>query len=369
MTKNLILNNVIYDKVIIWGLKGTNHTHKYIHDAFYKAFTHMDYNTYWVNSIKELNVTAENSFILYTGIKYDECPVHSVEEPPILASCFYCLHNCHSNIITEIKNICGFNKLLNIQVYTTDCISKSHKLKNHKLTYLQKDRSILFFPWGTNLLPNEIDKNIKNYDKINSNNIYSFRHIGSMTQGWNKPYNILKTVLNRNKITFETKGGWPDNISEEESRFFLQEAVFLPSLQIKWQLVKEYIPCRIFKNISYGKFGITNNSAVNTLFDNKLVYDSNIKTLVRKSIDFENQSYNTKKNIVIDLMNDVKKNHTYISRIETIFDVINNREMINNIIENTNQNNIPRQHFQSQHIGIKGIKQKHMFNMMNWKRK
>lgn len=368
MTKKLVLNNIEYDKVIIWGLKDTNHTHKYIHDAFYKAFTYMEYDTYWVNSIKELKVSPENSFILYSGIKYEEFSFHSIEEPPILKNCFYCLHNCDSNIITQIKNLCGSNNLLNIQVYTRDCISKSDKLKNKKLTYLEKDRNTLFFPWGTNLLPSEIDKNIENYDKINTNNIYSFRHIGSMSQGWSKPYNILYSKLKKMGIPFETKGGWPNNVSEEESVLFLQKSTFLPSLQFKWQLDKEYIPCRIFKTISYGKFGITNNSKVNELFDNKLIYSSNIRELIIKSINFEKQPYNTKKNIVVNLMNDVKNNHTYVSRIETIFNVINNRETVNNIIETTN--NIPQtKNTKQSFMQYKQLKQnnKKMYSM-NWKR-
>ena len=34
-------------KVVIWGYPLYSHTHSYIHNAFYKAFQHLGYDTYW----------------------------------------------------------------------------------------------------------------------------------------------------------------------------------------------------------------------------------------------------------------------------------------------------------------------------------
>ena len=34
-------------KIVIWGYPLYSHTHSYIHAAFYKAFTHLGYETYW----------------------------------------------------------------------------------------------------------------------------------------------------------------------------------------------------------------------------------------------------------------------------------------------------------------------------------
>ena len=66
--------------------------------------------------------------------------------------------------------------------------------------------------------------------------------------------------------------------------------------------------------------GITNNIVVNKLFDNKLIYDINIKKLADKAIEFNNNP--NKKSIIIDLMNNVKDNHTYVSRIKLIMNII-----------------------------------------------
>ena len=98
----------------------------------------------------------------------------------------------------------------------------------------------------------------------------------------------------------------------------IKNSLFAPALQFEWQVNKEYIPCRIFKNISYGKMGITNNSAVNDIFDNQLIFDKDLKTLANKCVVFNNLPKNIKIKQIIKLMNIVKDKHTYVSRINSI---------------------------------------------------
>ena len=67
--------------------------------------------------------------------------------------------------------------------------------------------------------------------------------------------------------------------------------------------------------------GITNNPIVNELFDKKLIFDTNLNELIKKSIGFENYKY--KNDVIIDLMQYVRDNHTYINRANTIINYIN----------------------------------------------
>ena len=100
----------------------------------------------------------------------------------------------------------------------------------------------------------------------------------------------------------------------------IQQSILAPALQTKWQVNNHYIPCRIFKNISYGKMGITNNQAVNEIFDNKLIYSEDIEELVIKGLEFEESS--SKKEKVIELMKEVRDKHTYVNIIQFILDFI-----------------------------------------------
>ena len=107
------------------------------------------------------------------------------------------------------------------------------------------------------------------------------------------------------------------NITIEENNILIQKSIISPSIQPLNQLKLNYIPCRIFKNISYGKMGITNNKIVNKLFDNKLIYSDNIDILVDKALLFEKRD--DKYNIIKELMINVRDNYTYISILKFIF--------------------------------------------------
>ena len=92
-------------------------------------------------------------------------------------------------------------------------------------------------------------------------------------------------------------------------------------MQTQLQIDNHYIPFRIFKNISYGKMGITNNSIVYELFDKKIIYSDSIEQLVNESLEFNNRT--DKNKIIKDLMIKVRNNHTYLNRIKFILDFIN----------------------------------------------
>ena len=65
--------------------------------------------------------------------------------------------------------------------------------------------------------------------------------------------------------------------------------------------------------------GITNNSTVNDLFGNKIIYHNDINTCLEMGLQFEKNSKEYKKAKVIELMNFVKEKHTYVNRINLIF--------------------------------------------------
>ena len=62
--------------------------------------------------------------------------------------------------------------------------------------------------------------------------------------------------------------------------------------------------------------GATNNPAVQKLFGDRLIYDSDIENLVDRLLEFELNSENIPKKI--ELMEYVRDHHTYLNRIDTI---------------------------------------------------
>ena len=92
-----------------------------------------------------------------------------------------------------------------------------------------------------------------------------------------------------------------------------------PALQGKWQCDVGYIPCRIFKNISYGQPGMTNSKTVYDLFKGKILYNSNPSKLFRDAQEY------LKKMTLQDLyaqMDFVKERHTYLNRINHLLNFL-----------------------------------------------
>ena len=104
----------------------------------------------------------------------------------------------------------------------------------------------------------------------------------------------------------------------------IQQSIIAPAIQTKWQVDNGYVPCRIFKNISYGKMGLTNNITVLKLFNNNIIYHPDIDSLLVNGLNFEKTNKEEKKEIIVKNMEYVRDNHTYLNKIETIFWFFNN---------------------------------------------
>ncbi len=293
---------------VAWGHKLHSHTHSYIHGAFIKAFQHLGYKTLWLDDSDDISgIDFEGTLFLTEGQVDSKIPLKD--------DCFYLLHYPRDSKYTCI------NKKNIIYLYVhrqpifdnnTDCIP----IPNNKFCFFNNN-NILVIPWATDLLPNEINNNInkvKNGEINSKNRILNF--IGMPLHEWDLVFKYCKN----NNIQYKQVGGFSqNNVNYNENMHLIQQSIIAPAVQCQLQLDERYIPCRIFKNISYGKMGMTNNPLVSDLFDNKILYNSNIDELLKLGLEFENKTLEEKNNILIPLMEYVKDSHTYLNRIELIF--------------------------------------------------
>lgn len=325
------------DKIIICGHELHNHTHSYIHNAFYRTFKHLGYNVYWFNEDgvnnypcdKNVDIDFNNTLFIVHGLESKNLPLNETS--------FYIGHNIEWTgnqfkipakhvLINSSKGIPHQN-ILSLQVYCIRCISDNLlHYKNNKYNCYSNDHTCIYLPWGTDLLPHEIDENIKNLELFDVKNISNF--IGMPLE-----HNVqLKKSLEKYNIEYKNYGGTFDKSSDrnksiEENMKLIQESIIAPALQTQWQKDNCYIPCRIFKNISYGKMGITNNETVYNLFDKKIIYSDSIDDLVKESLEFDKKE--DKNTIIKKLMIEVRDNHTYINRINFILNYIKEFKNIN----------------------------------------
>ena len=96
---------------------------------------------------------------------------------------------------------------------------------------------------------------------------------------------------------------------------------YLPvDLRAKIHVTNKFIPCRSYKNASYGQLIITNSQGVYDYFEQDAAYSSDVVELFHIACEMQNDPKT--KDIILRQMNNVKQNHTYVSRISDIIECL-----------------------------------------------
>ena len=300
------MNN--FKNVVIWGHKLGTHTHSYVHNSFYETFKYMGYNTYHLDDNDNIgNIDFSNSLFITEGQVCSKIPMRN--------DCKYILHNCNTKVFDE-KNI----KYINIQVLAKN--TAGEKINNY--TYF--DGKTLFQPWATDLLPEQI---VPNNETI-ENSIY---YIGTVNSGgWNNAYidclNFAKAADTKG-LNFYIFGGYTGNdineyivsksgmINNEDAIRYVKKSYLAPIFQGSNQQTLKYVPCRLFKNISYGQVALTNCDFLENFFEEEpIIYNKDTYQLF-----FDAEEKKETQNLKL-LMQIVKEKHTFVNRINQILEVL-----------------------------------------------
>ena len=287
-------------RFIIWGHEHYSHTHSYIHYGFFKAAKHMGWNVEWYKNTSEnaLQIGNTDGCLFLTESQVDSFM-------PINQNAFYILHNCD---MKRYNNIPEKNKLI-LQVFTEDVyLRKTVLVKTNLFEFWQENANTVYAPWATDLLPSEINENIANL-KVQNNNSAVF--VGSYwggVHGNNKELDKFRDGCQQNNINFKVLS----NVEQSQSIKVIQGAAMAPAIVGTWQKNKGYIPCRIFKNVSYGQLGVTNSKEAYEVINKLGVYNPNETELVKDAINNDNIELRK------TAMEFVRDNHTYINRVDTL---------------------------------------------------
>ena len=285
-------------RIVVWGLPLHSHTHSYIHYAFSKASQHMGFETYWVPDDLEHNqLIDENSLVICCGI--------SDKNLKAVKGAKYILHNSDRDDIRAVA------KSITLQVYTHDVLTRNVE-KLSDLTFWESSTKTLYQPWATDLVPKEI----KEIDPIIQKENFNVNWVGSVTDGEHGNISELQEYAkfcedNNLKFTVSRLASADNNVS------LIRKSRHSPALQGKWQVEKGYIPCRIFKNISYGCWSLTNSSTTASLLELE-----DCPSVEKVFIASENFITNGTVSMIKDKMKLVSDKHTYINRLNTIIKCI-----------------------------------------------
>jgi hypothetical protein len=285
-----------FKRIVIWGHPLGSHTHSYIHAGFYKAFKYLGYETHWLDHNSDISGIDFSDTLFITEGQVDK-------GMPVVKDSYYLLHNASDQKIREAGGRCLF-----FQVYTSEVPSRGELINNHTVIENSSPTKCIYSCWATDLLPHEIDENTAR-NNLDDRTLY---WVGSQQDN----LEVFFRECRNNSINVQIIDPWRRPISFEENRHLVNNSFISPAIQSNWQVSVGYIPCRIFKNISYGHFGYTNSETVNSLFDGELIYSPDVIDLFYKSLEFKNAPEHLEK--LKYLMNKVRKHHTYLNIIEEV---------------------------------------------------
>jgi hypothetical protein len=338
-----VLNS--FKKVIIWGFPLHTHTHSYIHACWVKTFKALGKETYWFSDEKHespATFSYENCLIITEGFQDSKLPIHP--------SNVYFVHFC----IYPQKYLRAGARLIEIRFHVNefhDCNSE-WKLDDgtHTLIHLSDDvlyerlqsdvgvakefrgetphpmnYETVYLTWPTDLLPWEI--NLKDAETPRENVI----HFVGTFYG-NPRFEKFKQVAIQHGIQWIHHDPWTKPVSFEESKEFVQKSILAPDfrpegtaedkayygeLNGKNHLAIGYIPCRLYKNISYGHLPLTDSPHAAEHFGDAVVFDKDIETLFQKGLDAQSDIERKHR-----AMKFVQSRHTYLHRARDLLRAI-----------------------------------------------
>jgi len=223
---------------------------------------------------------------------------------PLRKDCKYITHHIDTKYLTNSGVL--YENVLKLGNYLPSL--EVHEKVDH-LAYWDESTRTLYQPWGTDLLPNEIDEN--NPAKFDHNN-KSLNYIGMLYEQGPWWVQLFADILWENKrVEFKV---FTQNASFEENLQMVRSSYLCPDFRSDWHLQCGYIPCRIFKNISYGRVTGTNSPFVKRAFGDYVAYGGTPDTLYSNLLESDAGGD-------IDIrsaMLFVKENHTFINRVNTI---------------------------------------------------
>jgi len=177
----------------------------------------------------------------------------------------------------------------------------------------------LFLTWGTDLLPHEIEANKPSRVLNSDSKVWNFIGTVDSTKKW--AINEFGRAAKENGIETNMYGGFGGTtVSDEQNQKLIKDSYLAPAFQEKGQNDTGYLCCRLFKNISYGQYGITQSRFANELFNGRLIYNPD---------NAYNLFYESKERLssmsvseLHSLMDEVAAKHTYVNKVNGLIAAI-----------------------------------------------
>lgn len=301
-------------RIVIWGLRKRYHTHRHIHQAFYTNAKKLGYDAIWVEDeavssklIKpgDLIIAAEPvGRMVPEKTKIDDYYL------PIRTDVFYCLHKYKPLFVDKLEaNGCNY---INLDVYLS-CFESEADIRIGPVTFFNTKTKTLYQPWATNLLAHEFKEPLFKKNKL----VFWVGSIWNDKDGHGNinEINVLKNTLHEEGLRFIHVRFIPDWLNT----FLIRCSRIAPAISGRWQAENNYLPDRVFKNVSYGQLAITNVKKFKDIFGKDFLSGDTIEQLIKNALALKKDDYLT----LVRAQQEKVKNYTYKESFENIIGAFN----------------------------------------------
>jgi hypothetical protein len=260
-------------RVVAWGGKsGDQHSHRWIFDGLTNAARKMGMHAAWFND------TAEEAELVKPGDLVFTINIWA-EHLPLVQGAKYVAHNLDGThpLFWDVRE----RDWIRWQVYTDS--AKGEQLGSCR--YWIAENRTLIQPWGADLFAEEF------YEPVFNPHSREAVFVGAVwnTDGQGNSGTIveLKTELAKNKLRFVHR----TQISQDEMLASIRAARIAPAFAGPWQVENNYLPCRVFKNSSYGQLVVTNVPRFRDLYGAASLEGGSIPTLVSEAMSLKRSEW------------------------------------------------------------------------------
>ena len=208
--------------------------------------------------------------------------------------------------VEKVGPCCYFKKKTNRRV----------QVLNDHHQYWTDDFDKFYVTWATNLLPDEFDFEDINYPR--ENKIYFSGNISS--HGRCENFSTFKPFMQecaKNDIEFVHNDPFSNPLSNDEVIERTKKSILGVDIRGPEHLRNGYVPCRVFKSISWGHLGTTNSPEVYKELEGHCILQEDTAQLF-----YDAMEKRTDYKFIKDAMMYVQEKHTYVNRVQSIMSLL-----------------------------------------------
>lgn len=298
-----------FRKVVIWGLRRQWHSHRFIHQGFFETFKYLGIPVVWTDFGSDPGIIDAGDLVITSNVYGRGTRGNPLA--PLKDGAYYCFHGfAHSGYDgndRRPRHEIDRKYSLNLEVFLNKATAASDQWDT--VTYFDKPSKTLHQPWGTNL-PEERFR-----APVISRSPFIF-WVGAI---WNNALNQgnlaeideLRSALRQRALRLVHLKFVPNCVSIAAIR----ASRVAPAIAGRWQVENNYLPCRMFKNISYGQVGVSNVPKFAELYRDCTIPGRSVSELIDNALAL------SRKDVIelVEAQQKITRQHTYVHKIRNIF--------------------------------------------------